>query len=106
MRTALYLLVPIARRDDPNWGRAQGHGDILVRARSSGEARAIAARAETAAAGGGLLTTTVAMASAFRDSALYGVRRVDDATHAAAGPPGVLAGRFTFPAGPPVSHDD
>ena len=32
----VYRLVPIAAADDPNWDRAVNHGEIVVRAASSG----------------------------------------------------------------------
>jgi hypothetical protein len=80
-------------------------GEIIVRARSSGEARAIAARAEALAAGASPKTTGQVTASAFRDSTLYGVRRDDTGRFPNDGPPEVLSGGFQIPPGW-IAHDD
>jgi hypothetical protein len=42
----IYRLVPSAPADDPNWGLAINHGEVVVRAHTTGEARAIAALEE------------------------------------------------------------
>jgi hypothetical protein len=70
---ALYRLVPIARPDDPNWERAPNRGEVVVRARSSGDARVVAAQEETSEGRAGLFTTKLT-ASAFLDEKLYTVR--------------------------------
>ena len=38
------------RRPGAHWGHSQNHGEVIVRAQSSGEARFVAARAEAALA--------------------------------------------------------
>ena len=94
----IYILRPTARPDDPNWGRAINQGEIIVRASSSGEARAIAALEEAAMATGRFpKTTTQVVASALRDPLLYTV--VDDTSgeFEAAGPVRVVRGSFHFP---------
>lgn len=106
LATHLFRLVPTARPDDPNWGRAACQGEVVVRARSAGEARALAAQAEARALGFASGSTTQVIASAFRDPRLYGVRREPEDSHAAAGPPGVLHARFVSPAAGLVMHDD
>ena len=94
----VYRLVPVADADDPNWDRAVNHGEIVVRAASSGEARAIAALAEAeAAAGTPPLATTQVRASAFMDEKLYAVRDAPFDAWPAEGPPEVLAGSFQIP---------
>ena len=94
----LYRLVPIAAPDDTNWDRALNQGEVVVRARSSGEARAIAALEEAeAAAGEPALATTQVRASAFMDDKLYGVEDETGGAWPADGEPGVVDGAFTFP---------
>ena len=95
---AIYRLVPIADADDPNWDRAINHGEIVVRAVATGEARAIAALAEAEAATGRTpLATTQVRASAFMDEKLYAVRQAPFDAWPAEGPSEVLAGSFQFP---------
>jgi|SRR5690606_28086568 len=94
----VYRLVPIADADDPNWDRAINQGEIVVRAASSGEARAIAALAEAeAATGAPPLATTQVRASALMDEKLYAVRDAPFDAWPGDGPPQVLAGSFHFP---------
>src|SRR5690606_5831772 len=94
----LYRLVPIAAPDDPNWDRALNQGEVVVRARSSGEARAIAALAEAeAAAGEPALATTQVRASAFMDDKLYAVRDEPNGQWPEEGEPGVVDAAFAFP---------
>lgn len=102
----LYRLVPIAAPDDSNWDRAINQGEVVVRARSSGEARAIAAIAEAAAATGTTpeLTTQVT-ASALLDEKLYAVREEGAGTYPIEGPDEVLSASFHFPRGYSM-HDD
>src|SRR5690242_10564953 len=37
----VYRLVPIAEPDDPNWQNAPSHGEIVVAARTAGDARIV-----------------------------------------------------------------
>lgn len=97
LATRVYRLVPNIRSDNTGWGGTFNHGEILVRARSSGEARAIAARAEAVAAGEPKRATTQAMASALREPRLYSVRRDTSGQFPDEGEPGVLAGNFRLP---------
>jgi len=90
-RLALYRLVPTARPDDPNWDRAPNRGEVVVRARSSGDARVVAAQAETEEGAAGLFTTEV-RASAFMDEKLYTVRDEPEGRHPIDGPRMVLEG--------------
>lgn len=73
MRT--FRLVPT--RPGPHWGLSRNRGEVLVRARTSGEARALAA-AEEAAELGRLGSSIDPAASAFRDPKLYAVRLVTE----------------------------
>jgi hypothetical protein len=104
----IYRLVPVAAPDDPNWGRAFNHGELMVRAPSSGEARAIAAFAEARARGAEdpPKVTTEVRASAFLDEKLYGLVEVMDGPMERDGPPGVIAGSFDFPPDLLPDHDD
>ena len=87
----LYRLVPSAHPDDPNWDRAPNRGEVVVRARSSGDARVVAAQAETTNGRAGLFTTAV-RASAFIDEKLYAVHDVAPGGYPAEGPRTVLQG--------------
>ena len=97
--TRIYRLIPGAPLDDHNWRRAAHQGELVVRARSSGEARAIAAQAEARAAGVTQPTTGQVMASAFEDPVLYFTRLDDRGTFPDEGPIGVLSGSFQVPTG-------
>lgn len=90
-RLALYRLIPIAYPDDPNWDRAPNRGEVVVRAKSSGDARVVAAQAETEEGAAGIFTTAV-RASAFMDEKLYHVRDEPAGRHPLAGPRMVLEG--------------
>lgn len=77
----LYRLVPIAADDDPNWLGAKSHGEILVAARTAGDARIVAAEQEldfmdVDAAPAEDKTTK--MASVFRNEKLYTVIEVNN----------------------------
>ncbi len=94
----IYRLVPSAPADDPNWSLAINHGEVVVRAHTTGEARAIAALEEASVRSGGVPpTTTQVVASAFRDAKLYTVTRDDSGTFEDAGPVRVLRGDFRLP---------
>lgn len=73
MRT--FRLVPT--RPGPHWGLARNAGEVSVRARTSGEARALAA-AQEAAELRQLGPAIDPAASAFRDPKLYAVRLVTE----------------------------
>lgn len=92
-RLALYRLVPIARPDDPNWDRAPNRGEVVVRARSSGDARVVAAQAETEEGAAGVFTTAV-RASAFMDEKLYHIRDEPAGRYPLTGPRMVLEGSY------------
>jgi hypothetical protein len=103
----IYRLIPIADPDDPHWDRALNQGEVVVRASSSGEARAIAALEEARVAIGGIPnSTTQVTASAFRDEKLYAVRDDTSGAFPAAGPVQVLAGNFSFPDAYVAPHMD
>ncbi|HXE55527.1 MAG TPA: hypothetical protein VN541_21065 [Tepidisphaeraceae bacterium] len=105
LSTAIYKLLPSAPLLDHNWQRAMCQGEIVVRARSGGEARAIAARAEARAAGASAKTTGQVTASAFRDSTLYSARRDDSGRFPNDGPLEVISGSFQVPSGWVAHHD-
>ena len=91
----LYRLVPIASPMDTNWDSAPNQGEVVVRARSSGDARVVAAEAELdyteidALPGDGNSTTS---SSAFRNEKLYTVVDETDPAYAVEGPREVVAG--------------
>ncbi|WP_313664983.1 hypothetical protein [Shinella sp.] len=91
----LYRLVPIAAPSDPNWDNAQNQGEVVVRARSSGDARVVAAEAELdfteidALPGDGNSTTS---SSAFRNEKLYTVVDETNSAYSIDGPRGVVDG--------------
>ena len=73
---SIYRLEPIAGPGDPRWANAPGHGVVVVAARTSGDARIVAASREldymeidSAPAE----DVTTANASSFRDDKLYTV---------------------------------
>lgn len=91
----LYRLVPVAAASDTNWDNAPNQGEVVVRARSSGDARVVAAEAELdfteidALPGDGNSTTS---SSAFRNEKLYTVIDETDPSYSADGPRGVVDG--------------
>jgi hypothetical protein len=91
----LYRLVPVAAASDTNWDNAPNQGEVVVRARSSGDARVVAAEAELdymeidALPGDGNSTTS---SSAFRNEKLYTVVDVSDPAYPVEGPREVVAG--------------
>ena len=94
----IYRLIPSARADDPAWSMAVNQGEVVVRANSTGEARAIASLEEASQYTGGVpRVTKQVQASAFRNENLYSV--VLDTTNRFpnAGPVRVLSGNFSFP---------
>lgn len=79
-KLSVYRLEPIAAADDPRWVNSPGHGTVLVAARTSGDARIVAAGNELdfmevdAAPAEDVSTSN---ASAFRNDKLYTVIEVD-----------------------------
>lgn len=78
----VYRLVPIAEAHDPRWDNSPYRGEVLVAARTAGDARIVAAEREldfmevdSAPAEG----VTTGHASAFRSDKLYTVVEVDHA---------------------------
>jgi hypothetical protein len=72
----IYRLEPIAAPDDPRWDNAPGHGVVTVAARSSGDARLVAASQELdymEIDAKPAEDVTTGMASAFRSEKLYTV---------------------------------
>jgi hypothetical protein len=76
----IYRLEPIAALGDPRWDNSPGHGTVTVAARTSGDARIVAASCEldfmeVDAAPADDVTTS--NASAFRDDKLYTVTEIE-----------------------------
>jgi hypothetical protein len=76
----IYRLQPIAAVDDPRWANSPSHGVVVVAARTTGDARIVAASRELdfmeidAAPAEDVTTIN---ASAFRDEKLYTVIEID-----------------------------
>ena len=93
----IYRLKPSAPDTDPSWELSPGHGEIIVRAKSSGDARQVAAEAETdfldipAKPGEGVSTIGT---SAFRNNKLYTVIEDNSGEFPPEGPRGVLSGHI------------
>ena len=91
----LFRLVPLASATDTNWDIAPSQGEVVVRARSSGDARVVAAEAELdymeidALPGDGNSTTS---SSAFRNEKLYTVVDERSPSYSVDGPREVVAG--------------
>ena len=92
----IYRLTPLADPDDPNWQNASYQGEVVVIARSSGDARIVASEAELdfleidAKPAEGVTTD---MASAFRSERLYTV--TEEGPAPAGSDRGVIAGQVT-----------
>ncbi|MBD9375597.1 hypothetical protein IB238_23595 [Rhizobium sp. ARZ01] len=76
----VYRLVPIAERGDPRWQNCPSHGEVIVAARTAGDARIVASGREldymeVDAAPADDVTTSPA--SAFRSEKLYTVIEVE-----------------------------
>jgi hypothetical protein len=102
----IYRLEPIAAPGDPRWDNSPGHGIVVVAARTSGDARIVAASREldfmeVDAAPADDVTT--GNASAFRDDKLYTVIEIDrNRTDVARG---VLEGNISVDTIRPVQPD-
>lgn len=76
----VYRLVPVARGSDPRWQNSPFQGEVIVAARTAGDARVVASGCELdfmevdAAPAEGVSTTD---ASAFRDEKLYSVVEIE-----------------------------
>lgn len=71
-----YRLVPIAAPDDPSWQNAPSHGEVVVCARTAGDARIVAEEAELdflEIDASPAEDKSTKMASAFRNEKLYTV---------------------------------
>ena len=102
----IYRLEPIAAPGDPRWDNAPGHGAVIVAARTSGDARIVAASSEldfmeVDAAPAEDVTT--ANASAFRDDKLYTVIELD--RNRSDVKRGVLEGQISVDTIRPVQRD-
>lgn len=98
MKLRVYRLVPAAAPDDPRWDVATGHGEVVVRAYNAGDARLVAAQAETdfldidAKPAHGASTR---FASAFLDEKLYRLVEEAPGTYPEDGPRGLVEGTIT-----------
>lgn len=99
----IYRLVPIAEANDPRWDNSPYQGQVLVAARTTGDARIVAAEREldfmeidSAPAEG----VTTSNASAFRSEKLYTVIEVDHARRDF--PRGVIEGEISVDTIKPV----
>jgi hypothetical protein len=92
----IYRLVPIASPDDPHWENRPPQGEVIVRARSTGDARLVANSAELDFTDVDALPaegTSTDMASPFRSEKLYTVILDDSGKYPNAGERGVVEGQ-------------
>jgi hypothetical protein len=92
----IYRLVPIAAPDDPNWQNSPSQGEIVVRARTAGDARLVASNAEldfTEIDASPAEGNSTQMASPFRSEKLYTVIEDESGRFSVEGPRGVVAGK-------------
>ncbi|MFN3317329.1 MAG: hypothetical protein ACK43M_01200 [Allorhizobium sp.] len=76
----LYRLAPIAEADDPRWDNSPFQGEVVVAARSTGDARLVASSRELdymEIDAKPAEDVTTSMASAFRSEKLYTVIEID-----------------------------
>ncbi|WMT86369.1 hypothetical protein NO932_15830 [Pelagibacterium sp. 26DY04] len=94
---AVFRLYPLAEPGSSNWDIAQNHGEVLVRAKTSGDARLVAAEAEAQLARRHDENDDVysIRASAFTDEKLYGVQKITDSGIDPEGERGLIAGIIT-----------
>lgn len=91
----LYRLVPVAAPGDPNWDNAPSHGEVVVAALTPGDARVVAAEAESdflEIDSSPAEDKSTRMASAFRNEKLYTVIEELPRTHPSRR--GVVGGRI------------
>lgn len=93
----IFRLTPTAPPADPAWQNSPSHGEVVVRARTAGDARIVASSAEldfteidSAPAEG----NSTAMASAFRNEKLYTVVEDESGRFDHSGERAVIAGRI------------
>lgn len=88
---AVYRLVPIRPAGDPSWELVPYMGEVVVRAESGGEARALASIAlEHGDNSDPSARVDASFGSAFGDANLYSVKREDEGEYPAEGPKGVV----------------
>jgi hypothetical protein len=97
-RMKIYRLVPIARAADSNWKNAIWRGEVVVRAKTAGDARVVASLAELdfIEADPAVSSTgrAMEMASAFRSDKLYNVIEDNSGSFVPNGPREVIGGRM------------
>ncbi|MCY1665981.1 hypothetical protein [Rhizobium sp. SL86] len=104
----IYRLVPNAPLDDPQWMDRPPQGEIVVRARTSGDARLVASEAELDFTEVDALPAegnSTDMASAFRSEKLYTVIEDVSGRFSAEGPREVVEGRVRTDTIVPVQVD-
>jgi hypothetical protein len=104
----IYRLVPNAPLDDPQWMDRPPQGEIVVRARTSGDARLVASEAELDFTEVDALPAegnSTDMASAFRSEKLYTVIEDVSGRFSAEGPRKVVEGRVRTDTIVPVQVD-
>lgn len=76
----VYRLVPIAAADDPNWDNSPASGEVIVAARTAGDARIVATSREldfTEVSSAPAEGVTTSNASAYRNEKLYSVVEIE-----------------------------
>lgn len=93
----IYRLIPVAGPEDPNWSLAPCQGEVVVRAKTSGDARIVATAAEEDFPGNGAKPAewvSTESASAFRNEKLYTVIEDISGRYPSDGPRAILSGSF------------
>lgn len=95
-RLVIFRLVPTASRDNRRKARDAFHGEVVVRAHSAEDARAVACEAEMSSEDGDAADTDDC--SPFRDPEAYTVIEVRGVDFLNSGKRGLIAGRLAKPA--------
>ncbi|MCO5731741.1 hypothetical protein [Rhizobium sp. SSA_523] len=104
----IYRLVPTAPLDDPQWMDRPPQGEVVVRARTTGDARLVAMAAELDYTEIDALPAegnSTDMASAFRSEKLYTVIEDGTGRFSAEGPREVVSGTVRIDTVTPVQVD-
>lgn len=95
----IYRLYPLAEPGASNWDIARNHGEVVVRAKTSGDARLVAAEAEVDLARRHDENDDInsIRASAFTNEKLYGVQQISDGGLDPQGERGLMEGNLRLP---------
>ena len=105
---AIFRLYPLAEPHASNWDIAHNHGELVVRAKTSGDARLVAAEVEAELAHRHDENDDIysIRASAFTNEKLYGVQQIIDSGIDPEGERGLVAGTIRLPVELHKEHDN